>query len=98
MIKPTVGRVVWYWPSEHDIKDRKVFTYEGSNQPFAATVAFVHNDRMVNLAVVDHNGMPFEKRSVTLRQSGDVVTDSPAGQAEWMPYQTAQAKRAEAVV
>lgn len=104
MIKPTVGRVLWYWPSEYDCKNLHVFAYDGSDQPFAATVAFVHSDRMVNLAIVDHNGMPFAKRSVTLLQEGDQqlerirdrVSDH-AGYAEWMPYQKGQAAKTESL-
>jgi len=96
MIKPTVGRVVWYWPNEHDHKALGAFAYEGSDQPFAATVSFVHSDRMVNLSVVDHNGAQYERRSVTLLQDGDTV-NSKAGYAEWMPYQKGQAAKTEAL-
>jgi hypothetical protein len=93
MIKPTVGRVVWYWPAAYDLA-QGVFAYPGSDQPMAATVAFVHSDRMVNLSVVDHNGTPFDKRSVTLLQEGDAVRDH-AGYAEWMPFQKGQAAKIE---
>lgn len=96
MIKPTIGRVVWYWPNAHDLKTLGAFAYEGSDQPFAATVSFVHSDRMVNLSVVDHNGSQYERRSVTLLQDGDTV-NSKAGYAEWMPYQKGQAAKTEAL-
>lgn len=92
MIKPTIGRVVWYWPTAYDLA-QGMFAYPGSDQPMAATVSFVHSDRMVNLSVVDHNGQAFEKRSTTLLQDGDVVRDR-AGYAEWMPYQKEQATKA----
>lgn len=94
MIKPTIGRVVWYWPTAYDLA-QGMFAYPGSDQPMAATVAFVHSDRMVNLSVVDHNGQAFEKRSATLLQDGDVVRDR-AGYAEWMPFQKGQTARTEA--
>ena len=92
MFKPTIGRVVWYWPTAYDLA-QGMFAYPGSDQPMAATVSFVHSDRMVNLSVVDHNGQAFEKRSTTLLQDGDVVRDR-AGYAEWMPYQKEQATKA----
>ncbi|MWV17552.1 hypothetical protein F3I16_16035 [Pseudomonas sp. L-22-4S-12] len=92
-IRPTVGRILWYWPTAYDIT-QGMFAYPGSDQPMAATVAFVHSDRMVNLAVADHNGKQFEKRSVTLLQEGDQVRDR-SGYAEWMPYQKGQAATVE---
>jgi hypothetical protein len=64
MIKPTVGRVVLYWPSA-------VQAGTDTLQPFAATVAYVWNDRMVNLSVTDHNGKQFGVTSVRLLQDGD---------------------------
>lgn len=94
VITPTPGRVVWYWPTPEDIK-QGMFAYPGSDQPMAATVSFVHSDRMVNLSVVDHNGKPFEKRSVTLLQEGDTVRNSKYGYAEWMPFQKGQAAKTE---
>lgn len=88
MIKPTVGRVVLYWPST---------VQEGSDtsQPFAATVAYVWNDRMVNLSVTDHNGRQFGVTSVPLLQDGDVRTGGMC--CEWMPYQKGQAAKTEAL-
>lgn len=94
IIKPTVGRVLWYWPTDYDI-NQGMFAYPGSDQPFAATVAFVHSDRMVNLSVADHNGKVFEKRSARLLQPGDSVRGELAGYAEWMPYQQGQAAKTE---
>lgn len=88
MIKPTVGRVVWFWPSTAN---------EGADtkQPFAAMVAYVHSDSMVNLTVVNHNGAQFAVTSVPLRQPED---ERPSGMyCEWMPYQQGQAAKAEAL-
>ena len=83
MIKPTIGRVVWF----HHGKD--------GQQPLAALVAYVHSDTMVNLAVFDPNGVPFNKTSVTLVQEGAPI---PAGMyCEWMPYQKGQAAKTEAL-
>lgn len=87
MIKPTVGRIVWLYGApgaNHDIK-----------QPFAASVAFVWSDRLINVSCVDHDGWQKPLRSVMLLQDDD---PKPDGQpfAVWMPYQAAQAKKHEA--
>jgi hypothetical protein len=82
VINPTVGRVVLFHPdAPHD-------------QPFAATIAYVHSDRMVNLSVIDANGFQFSKNSVTLIQDDDAY---PAEYCEWMPYQKGQAAKTEAL-
>lgn len=101
MIKPTIGRKVWYWPSDYDrhigLKtparyDHSVIeAYDGS-QPCDATIVYVHSDRMVNLQVIDHNGHPHIRTSIELFQEGE---ERPASRsyAEWMPYQVGQAKK-----
>ena len=61
------------------------------DQPFAATVAYVHSDRMVNLSYFDHDGLGWSQTSVPLVQEGD---EKPVGMyCEWMPYQLGQAKK-----
>jgi len=84
MIKPTVGRVVWYWPKNH------------GSQPHAAIVAHVWSDTCVNLAIFDSNGVPVANppTSVLLLQEGN---ERPTGGnfCEWMPYQIGQAKKHE---
>lgn len=85
MITPTVGRVVLFWakpPSEQ-------------GQPFAATVAYVHGDRAVNLSYVDHNGQQHAATSVQLVQPED-LTSNESYYCEWMPYQKGQATKTEA--
>ena len=102
IIQPTIGRKVWYWPTE---SDRGVNQYRGSfnrppmeafddSQPCDATVVYVHSDRLVNLRVTDHNGNTHVRTSVTLVQPGDpeMSNGSSYGYATWMPYQVAQAK------
>jgi hypothetical protein len=75
MIKPTIGRVVWFHPSGS----------KSSDQPNAALIAYVHSDTMVNLAVFDCNGQQSGQTSVFLWQ-GD--TERPSSYyCEWMPYQ-----------
>ena len=82
MIKPTVGRAVWYWPSAI-----------ASNQPLAAFIAHVWSDTCVDLAIFDANGKPMENppTSILLLQEGN---QRPSGHfCEWMPYQIGQAKK-----
>lgn len=81
-IIPTVGRVVWYYSNNVDVLQP---------QPFAATVAYVHSDRMVNLSVIDANGYQFPVQSVPLVQDGE---ERPQGMyCTWMPYQIGQAAK-----
>lgn len=83
VIKPTVGRVVWFWPNGK---------YSGG-QPYAATIAYVHNDRCVNIGYLDANGIPMRATSVFLAQDGE---PEPGGWfCEWMPYQKGQAAKTE---
>jgi hypothetical protein len=89
VISPTPGCIVWYTPAPHDgIATR-------NNQPLAALVADVHNDRLVNLAVFDSYGNTQQRSNVTLVQSGDAVPDS--AHATWMPFQVGQAAKHQAV-
>lgn len=84
MIKPTVGRVVWFYP----------LGSKPTDQPLAAIVAHVWSDTCVNLAIFNANGVPMEKppTSVFLVQEGAEV---PSGgfYCAWMPYQIGQAKK-----
>jgi len=84
---PTIGRVVLYWPGEHDNGNNNTGT---DDQPMAATVSYVWNDNMVNLAIVDHDGKAFGKTSVIM---ADEDTNAEAGQCEWMAYQKEQAEK-----
>ena len=91
MIKPTIGRVVWFHPSSNVAE---VGFYP--NATCAAIVAYVHSDNMVNLAVFDGNGAVHSKTSVRLIQDTD---EAPKGgyYCEWMPYQKGQAAKTEAL-
>lgn len=83
MIKPTIGRIVWYWAGKKE---------EGA-QPFAATIAHVWSDTCINIGYFDGNGQAGSATSVLLVQEGEPI---PAGQfCEWMPYQKGQAAKAE---
>lgn len=85
MIKPTIGRVVWYYAPGRAHTD----------QPNAALIAHVHSDTMINVGGFDGNGKPFGDTSVLLVHDG---YGNPGGGAWacWMPYQIGQA-RAHAV-
>lgn len=85
MIKPTIGRVVWYWLA-HGTPQR---------EPLAAIIAGVINDSVVNLSVFDHEGNQSGCCGVRLIQEGD---ERPTTHfCEWMPYQKGQAAKTEAL-
>ncbi len=90
MIKPSIGRVVWYHPSPSD---------PGSHNPgdiHAAIIARVWSDTCINVAVFDSNGVAYSRTSVLLLQPVDEQeTPTGGGYAEWMPYQIGQAGKAE---
>lgn len=97
MIKPTVGRVVLFFPGSEpvDAPNSDMQTIAAGEaeeqQPCAAVVTFVYNDRMVNLAAFDHYGRARNFTSVPLLQDGD---EKPEGyHAAWMPYQVGQAAK-----
>jgi hypothetical protein len=92
MIVPTVGRVVWFWPSH--VSDPG-FAHHDTREPVAAIVAHVWGDRMVNLAVFDSNGVPHSMTSVQLLQDDDPKPEHGYFCA-WMPYQMGQAAKTEA--
>lgn len=81
MIKPTIGRIVWYY--EDAVQE----------QPMPGIVCYVHNDAEVNLTIFLPNGLNKPRSSVFLYQ-GD--GDRPLSNfAEWMPYQKGQAAKTE---
>lgn len=86
MIPPTVGRLVWYYPTGASPE---------RDQPLAAIVAHVSSDTCVNLAIFDANGRPYATppTSVLLVQEGAPI---PTGgnYCTWMPYQLSKAKEA----
>lgn len=90
MIKPTIGRVVWF----HGETNYAGFVNHDKTGPKAAIVTHVWSDRMVNLALFDSNGTSYPMTSVTL-----VQPDAPAPEfgiyCTWMPYQIGQAAKHE---
>ena len=61
--KPSIGRMVWYWPSAGSALGGSSIL---SSQPFSATIVFVHSDGMVNLSVMDHFGERYPRSYVPL--------------------------------
>lgn len=93
IIKPTIGRRLWYWPAKDDFDSTRGMFRATSDQAFDAGVVYVHNDRLVNLSVTDHAGRLHARANVLLVQEGDPIpTDS--AYVQWMPYQAGQAKAA----
>ncbi len=93
LIPPTPGRVVWFHPQQGD-------PIHGSDQPLAATVAYAHNDRLINIGLIDHRGVHHSRMRVVLVQDGDEIPKGDYGlhasYCEWMPYQKGQAAKHEA--
>lgn len=89
MIKPTIGRVVWYYPGPNE----PPYGAPGDT-PMAAIVCDVHSDRLVNLSVCDRSGHWHPRTSVPLAQPEDELR--PQGSyCSWMPFQLGQAARTE---
>ena len=89
MTQPTVGRVVWFWPSHEE-----QMALPPARQPLAAHVAAVSEDgSTVNLQVIDANGYAHARQDVPFYEGGH-----PGGQsyADWMPFQRLQHAKNEA--
>lgn len=104
IIKPTVGRKVWYRPCANDQKGPTPMCIAGSleagnAQPLDATVIAVWGDRCVSVLVTDAVGKQFPVLSCTMLQAGDEPAKDADGKVigryvEWMPYQLGQAIQA----
>ena len=85
MMKPTVGRRVWYWPHDYE-------RGEGDKtQPFDAGIAHVHEDGSINISYANDIG-----NMMPGKQLVNLVTDRAPmpGECSWMPFKLAQAKAA----
>jgi hypothetical protein len=91
MIKPTIGRIVWYYPDAQDVQQGG-FT-AGQEQP--GIVCRVWGDTCVNLQVVTQDGGSTARTSVPLVQPGEAVLQDHH-YATWMPFQIGAAKQYEA--
>lgn len=78
MIKPTVGRVVYYYP-------------EKGQPEQAAIVAKVHDDRCVNLMVIIPDGRTVGMTSIRLAQPEDEIPVT-GPYCAWMPFQVGQSQ------
>jgi hypothetical protein len=87
MIEPTIGRVVWYWPSKDDLDTPSRMVQLDPWRPFDAHIVYVHSSTEVNLVVFDHIGNSY-RRTAPIN-----IEDSARPLAEWMPYQIGQAKK-----
>lgn len=84
MIKPTIGRVVWFWPkyNPEEYPDQ---------QPYSAQIAYVWSDSLINIGYLDRYGVA---SSATIVYLWNGEGDRPAcPHCEWMPYQQGQAKK-----
>lgn len=86
MIKPTVGRVVLFYPD----KATQSIATKGI-EPVPALVCAVWSDTCINLAGFDANGKPFSACSVQLVHDNEPLLGNC--HASWMPYQKAQAAK-----
>ena len=84
MIKPTIGRVVWF-------RDRHMHDV----QPNCAFIAFVHSDHKVNLTVCRPSGETYGVQDVLLFCGDGARPPATIAFCEWMPYQKGQAARTE---
>ena len=85
MIKPTIGRIVWYYPNGYPLGDGERTV--SLSEPRAAIIVKVWSDRMVNLGFWDPNGDTGAATSVQLVQPGDPPPNCGVGFCEWLPYQ-----------
>lgn len=102
LIKPTIGRRIWYWPGSIDTDMDSVARMhviepnaeQPAPQPLEAGIIFVHSDTRVNLQVTDHMGGIWFRERVRILQEGDDHGEHEfLGVAQWMHYQAGQAAR-----
>lgn len=89
IIKPSNGRIVLFTPGP-DFAG----IWHDQSQQLAASICHVWGDRMVNLDVIDSNGIHWPVTSVGLLQPGDAKAYEDR-YCEWMPYQKGQAGKTE---
>ena len=97
VLKPTIGRRVWFRPSGAFLASNPILTQFNPEQPMDAGIVYVHHDHMVNLIVTDHVGKTLAVPSVPLL-AGHYVADEDTDVyccCEWMPYQKSQAAKTE---
>ena len=91
---PTVSRRLWFWPTTHCLD--APFRQLDPNQPCDAGVIFVHPDGRVNVIATDHRGIQAAFYNVEVRAADAPREENPSeAYAQWMPYQAAQAAKAQ---
>lgn len=97
MITPTVGRIVLFKPARGDSICFETPTQAdplwGDVETLAGMVAHVNKDGSINIAVADVFGNSHARQNVPLIQDDAYPDDGPF--AFWMPYQKAQAAKAD---
>lgn len=90
VIVPTVGRIVLFRPNTSDLTRGP----SPGDQPLAAIITHVHNDRLVDLHVFPCGGgkLSYGLANIKLLQEGDARPVGDVQFAEWMAYQTKVAK------
>ena len=84
-MKPSIGRVVWYYPAGCADK-----------QPWPALIAYVHSDARINVGGYKADGTPFDARNVELRMPSEGTAKDEDHYCTWMPYQVSAAAEAAA--
>lgn len=83
MIKPTVGRTIYYKPRQSEL----LYVHD---QPFIVFITHVYEGgEVVNVAGFNEVGQPFQKNHATLAQDREPVE----GEVYWMPFQVGQAAK-----
>lgn len=99
IIKPTVGRKVWYRHNGSgpiaNVASVQLRPETRSDQPMDATIIHVWDDRLVNLRVTDHVGNTFYSEGCNLLQFDDEAPLT-GHYCQWMPYQVQQQARSTA--
>lgn len=81
MPSPSIGRVVWYYPSRQHREEGK--------KPWACFITNYHSESVINVAGFSSGGSHFAANEIPLLSSSAPPADGP--HATWMPYQEAQA-------
>lgn len=92
MMEPTIGRIVHLHLNGCTSLSPLPIT-NSPDVPFQATIVYVWDAGLVNLAYHDHNGNPGRLTSVAMLHPGDTYPPCGGGDpyATWMPYQVAKA-------
>jgi hypothetical protein len=67
-VTPILGQPVWLYANSEHLGG---MVRRNDTDPFAALVASVENDRLINVLAIDHDGSIFPLRSVPLFQGDD---------------------------